>query len=141
MWRIYKEGQGKWGRGLLAFTIAIGAIFTVSSLHEALPDRERITIPVLSWSLDYRNLIEAPILVAALVFGVWLFNHQRTADFLIDTENELKHKVTWPSKREEINASIVVVVTVIILGIFILGTDRILVTIQELVFKPAGGPK
>ena len=136
MWKIYKEGQGKWGRGLLAFTVAIGAMFTVWSLHEALPVSDRITIPLLDWSLDYRNLIEAPLLIGALILGVWLFNHHRVADFLIDTENELKHKVTWPSKKEEINASVVVVVTVVILGIYILGIDRLLITIQSLIFKP-----
>lgn len=136
MWKIYKEGQGKWGRGLLAFSVAIGSVFTVWSLHDALPVRERITIPVFSWSLDYRFLFEGPLLIGALIFGVWIFNHPPAADFLIDTENELKHKVTWPSKKEEINASVVVVVTVIILGGFILGIDRLLVTIQDLIFKP-----
>jgi len=141
VWRIYKEGQGKWARGLLAFTVAIGAIFTVTSLHEALPDREKITIPLLSWSLDYRYLLEGPLLIAALAFGVWLFNNPRIADFLIDTENELTHKVTWPSRKEEVNASIVVVVTVIILGVYILGIDRVLIAIQDLVFKPPAGLK
>ena len=44
MWRIYKEGQGKWGRGLLAFVIAIGSIYAVASVHESLPiPKERWT--------------------------------------------------------------------------------------------------
>lgn len=131
MWKIYKEGQGKWSRGLLAFAVAIGAIFAAVSLTDALPQRGEFRVPFVSWSLDYRYLISGPLLVAAAVFGVWLFNHPPAADFLIDTENELKNKVTWPSKKEEINASVVVVVTVVVIGVFILFWDSALVFIQN----------
>lgn len=130
MWKIYKEGQGKWSRGLLAFLIAIGAIYTVVAMHESLPSRESFQLPVVSWSFDYRYFIEGPILVAALVFGVWLFNHPAVADFLIDTENELKNKVTWPSRKEEVNASVVVVVTVALLSVFIFLVDSVFALIQ-----------
>ena len=54
-------------------------------------------------------------------------------DFLIDTETELR-KVTWPSRREEINNSIVVVVTVVIIGVFILSWDLILSFVQKFVY-------
>ncbi|HZN58013.1 MAG TPA: preprotein translocase subunit SecE [Planctomycetota bacterium] len=134
MWRIYKEGQGKWTRGILAFVVAIAAIFAVASLHESLPERDRWTIPIVNWSFDYRFLLEAPILLGALVLGVWLFNRPKTADFLIDTENELKNKVTWPSRSEEINASLVVVVTVVIMLLFIFGVDSVLILTQKLLF-------
>jgi len=134
VWRIYKEGQGKWARGLLAFVIAIGSIYAVASLHDALPARAQFTIPFLNWSFDYRWLLEAPLLIGALVFGVWIYNRAKTADFLIDTETELKTKVTWPSKKEEVNASLVVVVTVIIMMVFIFGVDFCLIKIQEWVY-------
>jgi len=140
VWKIYKEGQGKLGRGLLAFVIAIGGVFAVASLHDALPVRERWLIPVLNWSFDYRFLIEGPILLGVLILGVWLFNRPATADFLIDTETELKNKVTWPSKREEINASTVVVLTVIVLGIFILAVDSVFNVVQGWVFPLEGPP-
>jgi preprotein translocase SecE subunit len=140
VWKIYKEGQGKLGRGLLAFVIAIGGVFAVVSLHDAMPVKERLTLPIINWSFDYRFLIEAPILVGVLIVGVWLFNRPATADFLIDTESELKNKVTWPSRREEINASTVVVVTVIVLGIFILAVDSVFNVVQGLVFPPLKGP-
>ncbi len=141
MWRIYKEGQGKWGRGLLAFVVAIGAMYAVVSLHEALPEKDKWIIPVLSWSFDYRFLVDGPVLIAALALGVWLFNRPQTADFLIDSENELKTKVTWPSKKEEINASMVVVVTVLIIGAFIFVVDNAFILLQNLVFRgPKGNP-
>ena len=138
MWKIYKEGQGKWARGILAFLVAIGAIFSVTALHGALPvPDENITLPFVSWSVDWRYFVEGPVLIAALIFGVWLFNYPPAADFLIDTENELKNKVTWPSKREEINASIVVVVAVVVIGIFIFCVDSGLSIIQQNIYpKP-----
>jgi preprotein translocase subunit SecE len=134
MWKIYKEGQGKWARGTLAFIVAIAAVFTVASLHEALPVRDTWTIPIVNWGFDYRFLIEGPILIAALVFGVWLFNQPRAADFLIDTENELKNKVTWPSKKEEINASVVVVIATFIIGVIILLVDSFFIWVQGKVY-------
>jgi preprotein translocase SecE subunit len=138
VWKIYKEGQGKWARGVLAFVVAIGAIFTVVSLHESIPSWGSFTLPVLRWNFDYRWLVEGPILIAAVVFGVWIFNHPTSADFLIETENELKNKVTWPSKKEEINASIVVVIAVLVLGAFIFSIDLLLAFIQKQVFGSGG---
>ena len=128
MWKIYKEGQGKWARVLVVSAIALGAVYAVVALHDALP------APSSGRGiLDPRFLIEGPILIGALVFAVWLFNHPPSADFLIDTETELR-KVTWPSRREEVNNSIVVVVTVVIIGVFILSWDLILSVVQKFVY-------
>lgn len=52
-------------------------------------------------------------------------NSPRIADFLIDTENELK-KVAWPTKDETISASIVVIFTVLILAAFLFVSDELL---------------
>ena len=141
MWRIYKEGQGKGGRGLLAFVVAIGAVYAVASLHEMLTVRDRLLIPFLNWSFDYRFLLEGPLLIGALILGVWLYNRPRTADFLIDSENELKNKVTWPSRKEEVNASLVVVVTVVIMLTFVFLIDITFTLLQKIVYVvPKGTP-
>jgi preprotein translocase subunit SecE len=141
VWKIYKEGQGKWGRVLTVSAVALGSVFAVYSLHQALPSRERIVIPILNWNLDYRFLFEGPILIACVAFAVWLFNHAPTADFLIDTENELRNKVTWPSRKEEINSSIVVVVAVLIIGVFVFAIDWTLTNIQDWVYQHPKIPK
>ena len=133
MWKIYKEGQGKWARVLVVSAIALGSVYAVVSLHDILPSRGLSTFPVLNFTYDYRYLIEGPILIGALAFAVWLFNHPPAADFLIDTETELR-KVTWPSRKEEVNNSIVVVVTVVIIGVFILCWDLALSFIQKFVY-------
>jgi len=130
MWRIYKEGQGKWSRGLLVFVIMLGAIFALAQLHGYLPEKREWAV----FAVDWRFLIHGPLLILAAMLSLWLFNRPNTADFLIDTENELRNKVTWPSQKEEVNASIVVVVTVIVLGGFIFAVDKIFQEIQDLVY-------
>ncbi|MBN1443274.1 MAG: preprotein translocase subunit SecE [Planctomycetes bacterium] len=84
-----------------------------------------VTIPWIGFQLDYRYLIHGPLLIAAAVFAYWLFNRPVTADFLIDTESELKNKVTWPSQKEEVNASIVVVIMVLLIAFFIFVVDNV----------------
>lgn len=136
MWKIYKEGQGKWARGLLMFIIGLGALFLVRSLHQdVLPSWDPLEL--FGWAFDYRWLIEGTLLIGAVVFGVWLFNHESTVDFLIDTESELKNKVTWPSKEDEVNASVVVVVTVVLLMIFIVSVDFLFSIGRDLIY-PGG---
>ena len=133
-WRIYKEGQGKWLRGSLATVVALGGVFAVISLHGHLPPLP-FRVPGIGWQLDGRHLIEAPILLLILGWGVWLYNRPKVVDFLIDTEHELKNRVTWPGKKEEVNASIVVVVTVVIMMVFIFSADSIFSFLQGLLYS------
>jgi len=56
------------------------------------------------------------MLAAGLWFGFRVVNWPRFADFLISVEAEMG-KVTWPSKSELIRASVVVIVTIVILAI------------------------
>ncbi len=129
MWKIYKEGQGKWGRGCLMFVVGVVALYAVQVVGATLPEKE-------AWGgwFDYRWLIQGPLLLAAVAFGVWLFNHRKAVDFLIDTESELKNKVTWPTRQEEINASVVVVVTVVIMMFYIVFWDAIFFFGRSLIY-------
>lgn len=86
------------------------------------------------WGEDMRVSPRA-ILIAVLVAGISaalykLYNLPRWADFLIETENELR-KVSWASRRQVVNESIVVVATVVILGIYIFSIDTALITLQS----------
>lgn len=128
MWKIYKEGQGKWARGLIATAVAVTAVYGVAAIYGALPRPD-------GTGFDWRLLVGGPLLVAAAAFGVWLFNHPPTANFLIETENELKNKVVWPSKQEEVNASLVVLATVVIFMVFFLGVDFCFNELRELVYS------
>ena len=132
-WRIYKEGQGKWFRGGMATVIGLAGVFGVASLHDFMSPRP-FQVPGVNWQLDVRYLVEGPLLVGILVWAVWLYNRPKLVDFLIDTEHELKNRVTWPGKKEEINASIVVVVTVVIMACFIFGADQAFHAIMTLLY-------
>lgn len=63
---------------------------------------------------------ETAIPLGILVLGVWigfrLVNWPRFADFLVAVEAEMA-KVSWPSRAELVRASIVVMVTILILAI------------------------
>ena len=132
--RIYKEGQGKWLRGALAAVVFLGAVSAVVTFHRRAPAMP-FRIPGINWQMDGRHLIEAPILLVLLGWGVWLYNRPKVVDFLIDTEHELKNRVTWPQRKEEINASVVVVVTVLIMMAFIFGVDQLLTYLKTHVYR------
>jgi preprotein translocase SecE subunit len=112
----------------------IGAVFSLH--HRFWPLRFRI--PGLHWQLEGRFLIEAVVLVLILGYGVYLYNKPTVVDFLIDTEHELRHRVTWPQKKEEVNASIVVVVTVLIMMGFIFGLDSAFSALKTWIYKTPG---
>ena len=147
-WKLYKEGQGKWARNSVAVAIALFAIFASTGMYETLPDpASEVEIEGSIWdrwfavrsmwvkySLDYRFVLGGPALIAMLVFGVWQYNHPRWADFLIDTENEMKNRVAWPSRKEHLNASIVVVVAVFIIGGFVYFLDNALLVVSSLAY-------
>ena len=57
MWKIYKEGQGKWARGLVATTVGLGALYGVSELFRLLPQID--PMEVYGFSFDYRFCTQA----------------------------------------------------------------------------------
>ena len=143
MGAIYKEDQGKVARIILVTVILLGAVFALQQLHGYMPkvpdwklfgliDENGLALGVLDW----RYVVHGPLIVLAIMFAYSQFNRPKTADFLIETENELKNKVTWPSRKEEISASVVVVVTVLILSVFIFGVDYFMKLLSEGLFYP-----
>ncbi len=48
----------------------------------------------------------------------------RARDFFVEVVAELK-KSSWPTRKELVDSSLVVIVTVLILGLFVAGTDII----------------
>ena len=143
MGAIYKEDQGKVARIILVTVILLGAVFALQQLHGYMPkvpdwklfgliDENGLALGVLDW----RYVVHGPLIVLAIMFAYSQFKRPKTADFLIETENELKNKVTWPSRKEEISASVVVVVTVLILSVFIFGVDYFMKLFSEGLFYP-----
>ena len=111
-----------WG-GQSLYTWMIGYEFGRNGLlGEELADT---MVPVLNQRMN-AGFLYSWIVVLGSVFVLWrLLNRPRTADFLIETDNEVK-KVTWPSWKDAWHSSIIVVVFVMALTLFLLVSDWIL---------------
>jgi preprotein translocase subunit SecE len=60
-----------------------------------------------------------------------VLNRPKVADFLIETETELR-KVAWPNFKDTRHASIVVIITVLVLAFFLAGADIVLGEVVKL---------
>lgn len=141
--KYYKPGQGTWARWTAGALLMLLVLFGSHSLyffpgmnvyvggakqgrtfwgHQLVRE-----LPGISEGLTV-GLIIAVLVFLAGCLGVYLFvvNHKRLADFLIDVEAEM-HRVSWPQKHEFIGSSIVVFVSIAIIGSFI--------TIVDIVFR------
>jgi preprotein translocase SecE subunit len=105
---IFKPGQGKWLRwGTVsgaALITGIGAYWLgFMEQHLAPLALQWRAIPVALWVL----------LCSWITF--WFVNSPRYAEFLIMTESEMR-KVAWPSRREVMNSTKVVILLTFGLG-------------------------
>ena len=110
---FYKRGQG---RNVRIITFVVAMVIVVSGAA------------VLSAKLGGSPLLRfgIPTLLVVL-FGLLVFrlvNRQRSADFLIATEGEMK-KVSWSSRKEIVGSTKVVIVTTLILAVLLFGVDII----------------
>ncbi|MEK7852202.1 MAG: preprotein translocase subunit SecE [Planctomycetota bacterium] len=64
------------------------------------------------------------IFVAGMETGVRPLDNsgKRVVEFLIETQGELQ-KVSWPTKYELVGSTAVVIISVVVIGIFVLGVD------------------
>lgn len=112
---IYKSGQGYWTRMLTA--VGAGTII-VSGLAWL--------IPHVNLDQQYELYVRAGLVVAALAFfgGLlwWILNTPRIADFMIATELEMK-KVAWPSRRDLVTYTIVVIVGTLFMALLLWVVD------------------
>lgn len=143
---IYRPEEGTKVRGTMTFFIGAIVFYGIYSLYywlaggwwsQKIPGLEDAL--GTEFSLDYRLLIVLPIFIAGVVGLYYLYNHKRWADFLVETEAEIK-KVSWAGRRQVINESMVVVATVLVLSIYIFSVDFCVVTVQRRVPKWMGYP-
>jgi preprotein translocase SecE subunit len=113
--RLYKWAQGRLARRLTG--VAVAAIAVIGA-----------------WSLQTTFLVESSDAVkygipgAIGLVGVWvgfrIINHSRFAEFLISTESEVE-KVHWPDRAHVHRATVVVIVTMLLMGGFLLVCDMV----------------
>lgn len=121
---LYKRSQGRVARGVTAAVIAIISCYGSWALYRTFLTR-------LSPELKYG----VPGVLAFL--GVWvafrLTHHDRFAEFLIATESEVD-KVHWPDRKHIHRATVVVVVTMLLMGAMLFVFDLV----WQVVFEAVG---
>ncbi|MEO2027029.1 MAG: preprotein translocase subunit SecE [Fuerstiella sp.] len=110
---LYKPTQGKMVRQATFIAVAVLVAFGCFSLSNGPLGGEgqpvRIGVPLGIWALF--------CWVAFRVVCVPQF-----ADFLISVESELE-KVVWPGRKQVMQSTVVVIVTMLFLGTFLSGVD------------------
>ncbi len=113
MFELYKRNQGRHVR-VVTF---VAAMVIVLAGAVSLSDKLRIYFgPYLQFGVPTL----AAVLIGLLVFR--MVNRQRSADFLIATEGEMK-KVSWSNRKEIVGSTKVVIITTAILAGLLFGVD------------------
>ncbi len=145
---VHKDGHGTTVRRAAFVTLAVLTIwgfgFQLYDWLYELPwfkDHRLLggyQIPVIEQYIDPAFFLcwSLTVLVSRLILG-WL-NSPKTADFLIDTDSELK-KVTWPTWDDAYKSSTVVIIFVVTLTGTIVAFDAAVSAVVRLVL--AGGAK
>jgi preprotein translocase SecE subunit len=134
---IYKKGQGTIVRlvGVISLYLLIAygcyALYHFISPVDPSVQPPRATfwgtnifvIPFFDAALKYGMLISALLFILFCFLAyILILNKPKSCDYLIETEGELR-KVSWPTREQYIGSSIAVIVSVVIMGIFLLGAD------------------
>jgi preprotein translocase subunit SecE len=110
---FYKPTQGKFVRQLTFVALAVVCAFAAFSLSTNILDSEaqpvRVGVPFGLW-----------LLLCWVAFRV--VNLPQFAEFLISVESELD-KVVWPGRKQVMQSTVVVIVTMLFLGAFLFGVD------------------
>lgn len=146
--KYYKPGQGTWARWVAGVLLMLLVLFGAHSLYNFVGMNkyvDGIKVGRTWWGHQFtqslpgiKEGLTTGLLISTLVFVggcflVYLFvvNHKRLAEFLIDTESEM-HRVSWPQRHEFVGSSIVVFVSIAIIGGFVTIVD---VLLRMLFFK------
>lgn len=128
---IYKSGQGYWTRMGTAWGTAILVLSGCAWLFDELKLVRHNTI---YWQA---GCIAAVVLFFS-VFTYWLLNKPRVADFMIATEAEMK-KVNWPSRREIVGSTWVVICGTFLIAALLFVVDLIFAGIFRQIGVLKGG--
>ncbi|MFT3786696.1 MAG: preprotein translocase subunit SecE [Tepidisphaeraceae bacterium] len=114
---IYKRGQGYWTRMGTAIGVAALLGFTLLFLYRDL-------LPYLGVAAVSTKLITAGVItLAGILLAWWLMNAPKRAQFLIDTDSELK-KVNWASRAELVTSTKVVILFMVLIAIALFVFDQ-----------------
>lgn len=129
--QLYKPAQGMVARGVAGVLVFLFALYGCWSLYDY-PSTDGwwghslLAVDALDIDVTLGFLISG--LVAVLCAGatyLFVVNHPKSADFLAETEAELK-KVSWPTRQEYMSSSFVVILSVVILSVYLVFADTVI---------------
>lgn len=133
----YREDQGRHVRMAAFWLTVFFVLFGCRFLHDLLVGWETmrtavggVRIPVVGIDLTPAFLLTGGLFAVTTFFVSRWQQRPKVADLLIDTEAELR-KVNWPRGTEVWNASIVVIVFVVLLGAFLALSDAVLFRVMR----------
>jgi preprotein translocase subunit SecE len=121
---LYKPEEATRSRGLLAVAVGGLMLFGVLSLYEWLGSFEAMEQDFSGrmfgdeFPLNPRVIIAFVLLIACAISLYVAANNRKIVEFLISTEAEMA-KVSWPTKTEVFNNSLVVIIVTILIGIYL----------------------
>jgi len=121
---VYKPGQGRYARIATGVFLAFFAGYGCRSLQQVLGSTSLPSIAV-------KVIPVALFLIAVAVISLGL-NYPRLADFLIETEIEMG-RVVWPTRKEVLASSLVVIVTLLLMAALLYGADWLLLAVLRVV--------
>jgi preprotein translocase subunit SecE len=127
MFEIYKSGQGKYTRTVTfisAMFLGIMGAYVLSENLGAFLPKLIFDWPPMKIYLQYGIPTVAVVLLGVLMMKI--VNRQKSADFLIATESEMK-KVSWSSRKEVVGSTKVVIVTAFIMAAILFAVDIIFI--------------
>lgn len=140
--KFYKPGQGTLTRWIAFGLLALLVLFGCHSLYLFVATRsdwwmtDFFRLPVVDYGVTYGFLVST--LVAAggcLLVYVFVINQPKPAEFLIETEGELK-KVNWPPRHEFLGSSFIVILSVAIISLYLMLVDMVLAnTVNVFILK------
>lgn len=138
----YKKGQGSTGRLLALISCTLLVLWGCHSLWETLQGNATLSlvilkVPTVNLEITWALLIAVAVVVAGMIGTVWFLNRARAVDLLSETEAEMK-KVSWPSRQEAWNSSVIVVVTVLVMMGLLFLYDFVLNFVLERLFLAGG---
>ncbi len=119
---------------ILVLLVAFGCTSLVDAIGASWWQQGHILprVPFFEFEINNGELISFLVFLAGS-FGVYVLviNHPVVADFLIETEGELR-KVSWPEMNEFFNATIVVLLAIFLIAMFLALADFISVKFMTL---------
>lgn len=118
--RLYKKNQGRVARQLTFFAVAIVIAFGAFTLYESGMVAGWFETPQRGAQVN--GAVFALLVAVGGWFAFRLVNFPKFADFLISVEAEMD-KVTWATRDQLYQATVVVITTMLFLGVLLFAYD------------------